>query len=343
MTEATTTNPLNIRAGDTIEHTGKSWAANIKQEVVSVDQDGIYYKARNWSHLVPPEGYEHTVHYKHEDGDRYLCTSNDRIYTLRGGVPTFLLEGQEVTTQFANALTSEHYTRLAPESITPRLTVKIAPAGADLNDDGQWMDITEAVVAGGFSLTSEEEKADEPATKKQWVTVPGSEAEDGDRVRIPSSRAIEYKVEGEHIHIAPNVSVFASEFEELEVLREVIELPTAPGLYMSHSASIILELGEGGTWECNGAEGKSVAEYHAPLTRIITAKEADEKKQAAIAQQKEQYRSKRAQARSRFDAYQEELLNIIRRRNQEKIGLVEEIDRLRAENRSLRGEPDATW
>ena len=56
----------------------------------------------------------------------------------------------------------------------------------------------------------------------------------------------------------------------------------------------------------------------------------------ALDLQKTQNEAKRKQARKRHDDYQEELLAIIRRRNEESLRLVEQIDELKRELYALR-------
>ena len=341
MTEATTTNPLNIREGDVIEYTGENWGPSrgTKETAVRVSDQGIHYKHSGWIEFDPCVGWEYIVHYVARDGDRYTSKHSDNIYTFRGGVPTFpLANGRLITTGFIDPFTSEYYTRLTPEPVKPKLSVKIAPVGADLNDEGSWADITDAIVGGDFSLTPE---AEEPKPNLQWVTVPGHKVENGEKVRIPGNLGADFTVENGQIFIAPNVSIPTYSFEELEVLREVIELPTTPGHYESIHEGITFDLDEGGDWtEMNGDNRESCRreyiEDSAPLTRILTQDEANDQKQAALDQQKAQNEAKRKQARKRHDDYQEELLAIIRRRNEENLRLVEQIDELKRELYALR-------
>ena len=341
MTATTTSdplNPLNIREGDVTEFTGDKWPLNQKgnkQTVTSVSGCAVYYSSGH--HLLsPPEGYEHTVHYVARDGDRYLHPANGRVYTIVNGTPVW---GKGSETFFACPLTSENYTRLALEPAKPKLSVKIAPVGADLNDEGSWADITEAIVGGDFSSTPEIE---EPKTSLQWITVDGNKVKDGDKVRIPGNLGADFTVENGQISIAPNVSIPTYSFEELEVLRAVIELPTSPGHYESLGQGMTFDLDGEGNWTQmvggGNREGASRGELEdaAPLTRFLAQDEANEQKQAALGQQKAQNEAKRKQARKRHDDYQEELLAIIRRRNEENLRLVEQVDELQRELYALR-------
>lgn len=325
-------NPLNIRPGDVTELTGRSWTSDIggrRQEVTSVTTDSVYYIGGH--HMTnPPEGYEHIVHYKHEDGDRYYCSINDTIYTYKNGEPFFTsrMTGDDQKAQVPDwFLTSEKFKRLAPEPAKPKLSVKIAPAGADLNEDGQWMDITDAVVDADLSFTPGSEEPEAPATTKQWVNIPGYDAKDGEKVRVPGDSREPYTVLGNSVLIAPGVSVCVDHFEELEVLREVVQLPTQFGHYESMKQGTTYDLDENGWSELFDQERvpltREEVEGAAPLTRILTADEADERKRHALTLQREQNEGKRANARARYDRYQEELMTIIRRRNEENIRLRE--------------------
>lgn len=291
-------NPLNIRSGDTIEYTGKSWWANLKQVVDHVSERGMHWANGSWCEWSPGEGFEYVVHYAPQEGDRYYVEHNGVTYFIEGG--RIWWQDKDLRRECVTPLdqiTSEVFKRLSSEPVEP------SPVG-------------EAP----------------PATTKQWVAVEagGAWPETGDLVRfkgdVTPHKAIVDSNEFITVEIAPGVAHDAT-LDDLEVLRDVIQLPTQFGHYESIQEGVTYDLNEDGWSEMNGGERVSIpreqVEESAPLTRIFTADEADERKQGALDQQREQNEGKRANARARYDRYQEELMSIIRRRNEENIRLRE--------------------
>ena len=110
-------NPLNIRAGDTVEYTGESWWANLKQVVDHVSERGMHWANRSWCDWSPGEGFEYVVHYVARDGDRYYCSINDTTYTYRNGEPFFTsrMTGDDQKAEIPDwFLTSNNFKRPKP-------------------------------------------------------------------------------------------------------------------------------------------------------------------------------------------------------------------------------------
>ena len=310
-------NPLNIRPGDILEYTGASWTGSFqgrRGEVVRVSEDLAFYESGASMELVPPPGHEFIVHYAVQDGDQYRYIhagmAGGTVYTYSDGEPYFQSGSGSHRASFSKEfVTSENFVRLASEA---------SP-------------VAEA----------------EPGLVGQWVSASLlSPVKDGDRVRFTGSeKEYQAKMVKDHqgfdavsVELAPGVH-HQCLYQDLEVFREVIQLPTEFGHYESIHEGVTYDLSEDGWSEMNGGERLSISreqvEESAPLERVYTKEELDRR----LAGLREGLESKRAKARERFDGYQEELLKVIRRRNSEKEELLAQIERLGKQVYGLGGEP----
>lgn len=309
-------NPLNIRPGDVLEYTGALWTGSFqgkKGKVVRVSEDLAFYESGASMDLVAPPGHEFIVHYAVQDGDqyRYIHAGMAGVtYTYSDGEPYFQGGSGSCRASFSKEfVTSENFVRLASEA---------SP-------------VAEA----------------EPELVGQWVSASLlSPVKDGDRVRFTGSeKEYQARTVKDHqgfyavsVELAPGVH-HQCLYQDLEVFREVIQLPTEFGHYESIHEGVTYDLSEDGWSEMNGGERLSIPreqiEESAPLERVYTKEELD----GRLAGLREGFEGKRAKARERFDGYQEELLEIIRRRNSEKEALIAQIERLGKQVYSLGGEP----
>ena len=309
-------NPLNIRPGDVLEYTGAVWTGSFqgrKGKVVRVSEDLAFYESGASMDLVPPPGHEFIVHYAVQDGDQYRyihAGMAGATYAYSDGKPYFQSGSGSHRASFSKEfVTSENFVRLAPEA-SP-----VAEAEPELV--GQW---------GAASVFNP--------------------VKDGDRVRFTGSEK-EYhaKMVKDHqgfdavsVELAPGVH-HQCLYQDLEVFREVVQLPTEFGHYESIHEGVTYDFSEDGWSEMNGGERLSISreqvEESAPLERVYTKEELDRR----LAGLREGFESKRAKARERFDGYQEELLEVIRRRNSEKEALIAQIERLGKQVYGLGGEP----
>ena len=309
-------NPLNIRPGDVLEYTGAFWTGSFqgkKQEVVRVSEGFAFYERGTSVNLAPSPGHEFIVHYAVQDGDqyRYIHTGMaGATYAYSDGEPYLQGDSGSCRASFSKEfVTSENFVRLASE----------ASPGAEA----------------------------EPELVGRWVSASLlSPVKDGDRVRFTGSeKEYQARMVKDHqgfdavsVELAPGVH-HQCLYQDLEVFREVIQLPTEFGHYESIHEGVTYDLNEDGWSEMNGGERLSISreqiEESAPLERVYTKEELDER----LAGLREGFEDKRAKARERFDGYQEELLEIIRRRNSEKEALIAQIERLGKQVYDLGGEP----
>lgn len=310
-------NPRNIRPGDVLEYTGAFWTCSFqgrKEEVVRVSGDLAFYERGSSMELVPPPGCEFIVHYAIQDGDQYRYIhagmAGGTVYTYSDGEPYFQSDSGPRLASFSKEfVTSENFVRLAPEA---------SP-------------VAEA----------------EPELVGQWVSASLlSPVKDGDRVRFTGyEKEYQAKMVKDHqgfdavsVELAPGVH-HQCLYQDLEVFRYVIQLPTEFGHYESIHEGVTYDFNEDGWSEMNGGERLSISreqvEESAPLERVYTKEELDRR----LAGLREGFESKRAKARERFDGYQEELLKVIRRRNSEKEELLTQIERLGKQVYGLGGEP----
>lgn len=306
-------NPLNVRAGDTVEYTGKSWWANLKQVVDHVSDNGMHWANKSWCEWNPGNGFEYVVHYAVQDGDQYryiYAGTTGATYAYSDGEPYLQGGSGPCRASFSREfVTSENFVRLAPEA-SPVAEAK-------------------------------------PELVGQWVSASSlSPVKDGDRVRFTGSeKEYQARMVKDHqgfdavsVELAPGVH-HQCLYQDLEVFREVIQLPTEFGHYESIHEGVTYDLNEDGWSEMGGGERVSISrkeiEESAPLERVYTKEELDER----LAGLREGFEDKRAKTRERFDEYQEELLEIIRRRNSEKEALIAQIERLGKQVYGLGGEP----
>ena len=309
-------NPLNIRPGDVLEYTGASWAGSFrgkKREVVRVSEGFAFYESGNSINLVPPPGHEFVVHYAVQDGDQYRyihAGMAGATYAYSDGEPYFQGgSGSHRASVPKEFVTSENFVRLAFEASPV--------AEAEPEVVGQWV---------SASLLS-------PVKDGERVRFTGSEKEY--QARVVKDYQGFYAVS---VELAPGVH-HQCLYQDLEVFREVIQLPTEFGHYESIHEGGTYDLNEDGWSEMNGGERLSVSreqvEESAPIERVYTKEELDRR----LAGLREGFENKRAKTRERFDGYQEELLEIIRRRNSEKEALIAQIERLGKQVYGLGGEP----
>ena len=309
-------NPLNIRPGDVLEYTGALWTGSFqgkKGKVVRVSEDLAFYESGASMELVPPPGHGFIVHYAVQDGDRYRYIHAGvagATYAYSDGEPYFQRGSGSHRASFSKGfVTSENFVRLASEA---------SP-------------VAEA----------------EPELVGQWVSASLlSPVKDGDRVRFTGSeKEYQARMVKDHqgfdavsVELAPGFH-HQCLYQDLEVFREVIQLPTEFGHYESIHEGVTYDLSEDGWSEMNGGERLSISreqvEESAPLERVYTKEELDRR----LAGLREGFENKRAKTRERFDGYQEELLEVIRRRNSEKEELLAQIERLGKQVYGLGGEP----
>ena len=309
-------NPLNIRPGDVLEYTGALWTGSFqgkKQEVVRVSEGFAFYERGTSMDLAPSPGHEFIVHYGVQDGDQYRyihAGMAGATYAYSDGKPYFQGNSGPCRASFSKGfVTSEHFVRLASE---------VSP-------------VAEA----------------EPELVGRWVSASLlSPVKDGDRVRFTGSeKEYQARMVKDHqgfyavsVELAPGVHRRCL-CQDFVVFREVIQLPTEFGHYESIHEGVTYDLSEDGWSEMNGGERLSVSreqvEESAPLERVYTKEELD----GRLAGLREDFESKRAKTRERFDGYQEELLEVIRRRNSEKEELLAQIERLGKQVYGLGGEP----
>ena len=309
-------NPLNIRPGDVLEYTGALWTGSFrgkKEEVVRVSEYLAFYERGTSISLVPPPGCKFIVHYAVQDGDQYRyihAGMAGETYTYSDGEPYFQSGSGSHRASFSKGfVTSENFVRLASEA---------SP-------------VAEA----------------EPELVGQWVSASLlSPVKDGDRVRFTGSeKEYQARMVKDHqgfdavsVELAPGVH-HQCLYQDLEVFREVVQLPTEFGHYESIHEGVTYDFNEDGWSEMNGGERLSISREQigesAPLERVYTKEELDRR----LAGLREGFENKRAKARERFDGYQEELLEVIRRRNSEKEALIAQIERLGKQVYSLGGEP----
>ena len=312
-------NPLNIRPGDVLEYTGASWTGSFqgrKGKVVRVSEDLAFYESGASMELVPPPGHGFIVHYAIQDGDQYRYIhpgmAGGTVFTYSDGEPYLQTRFGQYRASFSKEfVTSENFVRLAPEA---------SP-------------VAEA----------------EPELVSQWESASiFNPVKDGERVRFTGSeKEYQARMVKDHqgfdavsVELAPGVH-HQCLYQDLEVFREVIQLPTEFGHYESIHEGVTYDFNEDGWSEMNGGERLSISrkeiEESAPFERVYTKEELDRR----LAGLREGFENKRAKARERFDGYQEELLEVIRRRNSEKEALVAQIERLGKQVYGLGGEPVA--
>ena len=309
-------NPLNIRPGDVLEYTGALWTGSFqgkKREVVRVDEGFAFYESGASMDLVPPPGHEFIVHYAVQDGDQYRyihAGMADAAYTYSDGEPYFQrCSGSHRASFSKEFVTSENFVRLASEA-SP-----VAEAEPELV--GQWE------AASVFNPVKDGERVRFTGSEKEYQARMVKDHQGFDAVSV---------------ELAPGVH-HQCLYQDIEVFRDVIQLPTEFGHYESIHEGVTYDLSEDGWSEMNGGERLSISreqvEESAPLERIYTKEELDRR----LAGLREGFENKRAKTRERFDGYQEELLEIIRRRNSEKEALIAQIERLGKQVYGLGGEP----
>ena len=262
---------------------------------------------------MPPPGCGFIVHYAAQGGDQYQyihAGMAGATYAYSDGKPYFQSGSGSHRASFSKEfVTSENFVRLASEA---------SP-------------VAEA----------------EPELVGQWVSASLlSPVKDGDRVRFTGSeKEYQAKMVKDHqgfdavsVELAPGVH-HQCLYQDLEIFREVIQLPTEFGHYESIHEGVTYDFNEDGWSGMNGGERLSISreqvEESAPLERVYTKEELDRR----LAGLREGFENRRAKTRERFDGYQEELLEVIRRRNSEKEALIAQVERLGKQVYGLGGEP----